>query len=91
VVPAYLYDDIPILYWASKCAGFVISNDKYREFKSIPLCCEATTRVIKFAFKPIDLQEIGGKKALGKQEHKFRFGMDLCLDLDRSMYLLTQF
>ncbi|KAF7633451.1 hypothetical protein Mgra_00007139 [Meloidogyne graminicola] len=54
VVPPNVHDDIAILEYATQVGGFIVSNDKFREFKYCPKmskCTKCVERTIRFTFK----------------------------------------
>uniref|UniRef100_A0A914LR39 RNase NYN domain-containing protein n=1 Tax=Meloidogyne incognita TaxID=6306 RepID=A0A914LR39_MELIC len=51
VVPPNVHDDIAILEYASQVGGFIVSNDKFREFKYCQKILECVERTIRFKFK----------------------------------------
>jgi hypothetical protein len=78
------HDDRVILDLAAETGGFIISNDRFREFSSHK---EAVNRVIRFKFYRIPLKKIGGKKAMQNYRNKYYFGMGLDLVLDPSKFI----
>jgi hypothetical protein len=76
------YDDFVILQEATTRGGFVISQDRFKDFDHIPMLTEAIRRVLRFRFKHFPLGDIGGKKAMQDGRNKFCLGMELDMKLD---------
>ncbi|KAL7072940.1 hypothetical protein ACQ4LE_008017 [Meloidogyne hapla] len=54
VVSPDVHDDIAILEYATQVGGFIVSNDKFREFKYCPKmskCTKCVERTIRFKFR----------------------------------------